>query len=86
MALIASIESHFGMTIRGICTTTCIPLRRLYKINEGRGKPVKYMEQVALEQMLPSETVAKLHCRYYATPVETFWDKLLTQGDTHARR
>lgn len=87
MALIASLqEAHPDMTLTAIAAQARLGRARLASINTGR-RGMRFMEQLAIEALLPDETVAKLRSRYYTiTPVETFWDHHLSKGESHARR
>jgi alkylated DNA nucleotide flippase Atl1 len=75
MALLASIQNlHVGMTLREIAVQSGLTWHRINRIRLGTST-CKYPEQVALEAMLPNETVAKLHGRYYTINViSNFWD------------
>lgn len=82
MALLASIMHRYPhLNLPAIMEMTGIRMPSLRSINDGR-RAVKYTEQVLLESLLPDETVANLHQRYYAIPTPTFWDALLTKGTT----
>lgn len=68
---------HPGLTMAQLSKLTGISVHRLKVINDGLGH-MKYMEQVALTGLLPSERIASLHqtwCNTFTTP--TFWQRHL---------
>jgi hypothetical protein len=86
MALIATLQlNHPGITLAVIAGQAHLGLARLRSINAGR-RAMRFMEQLAVEALLPHETVASIRSRYYnADYTKPFWQRYLDEGTTHAR-
>lgn len=86
MTLIATLQlAHPGITLAVIAGQAGLGLARLRSIKSGR-RAMRFMEQLAVEALLPHETVASIRGRYYTThSTEPFWQRYLNEGTTHAR-